>query len=398
MQDDSEEEPAPPPTTTVMLSGAEAYEWLKDEGNGYLDVDGSPTDKYRDFEALLPTEKDPDLQGIAVYRDENDNPIFTDGKGNPVEGLTIVIAVDRPLQASPVSAPEQKGEPTQILEPEEELEESEEPVEPIKTEPQISEDLQQNKGKEELLTQPEKQTPVQIGDETTVEKAKEEPPLEFPNAREDLEKMMDDIIDDKIKEHYYVINPSLPEKSWNQCVEFLGGYEGYTGGKCGEYAEWGQEWSREKIGQLFGEGAYTIDIICNQRYGGEFPFTGLTVNHGATKVISPTGERYVIDFWEGMDTEKPAVYKEKEWLTKWKKEFADKNEMNRMMQESGYERSEHAWREVEVIRSQEEKYLKNYITQFKKFGEQRAKEIYLENAADKNIAQTVIKSWEREPW
>ncbi len=412
-------------TSTIMLSGTEALEWMKDPKNGYMNDVGF-TQKFRDFENLLPSQKNPDLQGIAFYHDEN---------GHPIGDFTIIVASDPPPRQPEAESeqksstePEKKKDPITEYETEKEPENKKDPVTPPKTSPPETEKSQKEKRKEkeEVNVQPVKQEPAQPDDRRSDKTSEKESPVEFPNAKEDLEKIMEDIIKQKTKEGYYVTNPKILKKAWNGT---LGGVinwlSGYKGGSCGDFAsgaEWnektegGIKWSEGEIKALFGEGALVTDITCERPNNWIGPW-----NHSATKVILPNGERYVLDYWEGMQTKKSTVYPEDEWLSKWKNKMYDKSEITEKSAQSGHvpgslvaefwenvtEVESVIWETVtpviyddlEVLRSMEERTLKNNIENLgPKRGEDYVKKKFIDDANNKELAASIIKSWEKDPW
>ena len=100
------------------------------------------------------------------------------------------------------------------------------------------------------------------------------------------------------------------------------------------------------------------------------------INHAATKVVLPNGERYIMDFWDGMQDGKPRVYTEEEWLKKWKPQLGGNPEVSSM--------------------SYLESNLKNLVSIL---GDQEeAFEMFLESNDNTPQAQTLIKSYRRNPW
>jgi hypothetical protein len=190
----------------------------------------------------------------------------------------------------------------------------------------------------------------------------------------ELEKHMQEVIDQKSKEGYYVRNSNLLKKAWNNSIgrvvnECVGGYKG---GQCGEYGQWGMDWSKDAVREIFGEKAIITDISAsNNRFLG----------HRATKVILPDGRRIVLDYWEGMPEGKPKIYSEEEWIKKWDKKL---------------------WGDylgkAQVDRHPDELNLKQYITDW---GEEKGIEKFRTYQSNKNgleYADIFIRSWERSPW
>ena len=78
----------------------------------------------------------------------------------------------------------------------------------------------------------------------------------------------------------------------------------------------------EKLEKIFGKDIYVTEILAKERatssmkdeLGGYFP----EINHAATRVVLPNGQKYILDYWEGIQNEKPAVYTEEDWIKKQK--------------------------------------------------------------------------------
>lgn len=189
----------------------------------------------------------------------------------------------------------------------------------------------------------------------------------------ELEERMQSTINEKIREGYYVRNSNLFKKAWNNtlgwAVEKAGGWKG---GQCGEFGQWGADWSKKDVQEIFGENAIVTDIAASNN-----PFLG----HRATKVILPDGSRKVLDFWESLPGGKPKIYDEDKWIERWN----DKLWGN-------------ALGEVSINRHEDELNLKGLIDDW---GEEAGKEKFrLYNAKKKgrDYAETFIRSWEKKPW
>jgi hypothetical protein len=125
-----------------------------------------------------------------------------------------------------------------------------------------------------------------------------------PQLLEQLETRFQDVVDQKIKEGYFVMNTDWIGKGWNWTVGLLSNpLQGNQGGQCQEFAEWGQEWSQGSVQEIFGEHAI-VDTIYVQETSTRYPDGHLAAadalyeaNHTATRVILPTGESYVLDYW-----------------------------------------------------------------------------------------------------
>ncbi len=85
-------------------------------------------------------------------------------------------------------------------------------------------------------------------------------------------------------------------------------------GQCGEAAEWGSRTMAEPVRQIFGPDAVftTVTLQSNLNELG---------NHIANEVITPGGQRYVIDMWATMAEGKPKIYTEAEWLDEWRQHY-----------------------------------------------------------------------------
>jgi hypothetical protein len=98
--------------------------------------------------------------------------------------------------------------------------------------------------------------------------------------------------------------------------------------QCGECAYGGRNRSQIAIGNVFGEGTY-VDVIAIRPDSRD--------NHSATFFITPSGDRYVVDYWESYqrtyqdpinnpDKKTITVIKtEEEWVNFWKTKLDDPN-------------------------------------------------------------------------
>lgn len=181
-----------------------------------------------------------------------------------------------------------------------------------------------------------------------------------------LEANMAAVIKTQLAAGYYVKNPTIISKAWNNTLGGLINWmAGYKGGQCGEFGEWGMKWSEPFITKSFGKGAIITDIVC---------FRNSLIGHRATRVILPNGDRVVLDYWEGMATGKPAVYPEDQWIAKWKAKLGGSPEIHRTGDELG---------------------LKQMI---QTFGEEKGSRLFMSQAKDKEKAQAVLNSWRKNPW
>jgi hypothetical protein len=168
-----------------------------------------------------------------------------------------------------------------------------------------------------------------------------------------LQRRFKELVDEALKADLYVMNRNLVEKAWNRTVggtiNFL---RGKYGGQCGEFAEWGTDWTRVYAEEIFGEGVVVDPIRVEEGSSGraqslirdpiEWADSFYRANHAAVRVILPNGESYVLDFWQAIGDRQRGLYeeavdythdkffggsakqpevkivKEKEWLKTWK--------------------------------------------------------------------------------
>ncbi|MEJ2759879.1 MAG: hypothetical protein P8046_15485, partial [Anaerolineales bacterium] len=158
-------------------------------------------------------------------------------------------------------------------------------------------------------------------------------PTKFQQAIQDK---YQDILKDKVKENYYVRNPDFIHKVWNNFPIFSSVYDSLAdlkGGQCGEFANWGQQWITPWAEQTFGPGVI-VDQIWIGESSSRYP-EGLIgaadaliqANHTANRITLPNGDSYVVDFWDGMITQRDGspesiqniqVVKESDWIIKWR--------------------------------------------------------------------------------
>jgi hypothetical protein len=144
------------------------------------------------------------------------------------------------------------------------------------------------------------------------------------------------MVDQRIKEGCYVKNPDALKKAWNQTIGGLIKWAaGYTGGQCGEFAKWGREWSEQFVEKIFGKGAIVDTIWVGERSSRDIQTfedwvdARYEANHAATRVILPTGESYVLDYWEAIKNKQSdpnaevKLIPEGEWIEKWTKAIGE---------------------------------------------------------------------------
>ena len=131
-----------------------------------------------------------------------------------------------------------------------------------------------------------------------------------------LTNKLNEVIQQKQKQGYYIKNTSLVAKVWNQFPILSSTRDwvtGYQGGQCGEAHEWAREWAAGPLRETFGEGALIEPIVIQNSY------LPNAVNHISTRVILPSGRRVVACFWDGMGQGKITLMSEKEWEHLWTK-------------------------------------------------------------------------------
>lgn len=208
-----------------------------------------------------------------------------------------------------------------------------------------------------------------------------------------LERRFQEMVDRKIKEGYYVRNPNIFRKIWNQTVgRIVDWICEYKGGQCGEFANWGKQWSEAFVRKIFGPGAIVDTIYVEERSSSNIRGfwdrldSLYEANHAATRVILPTGERYVLDYWQAVSDRqadpksKIRIVPENKWIRKWKKKIGEPDAVARNLHYA-----------------QEE--LKKWIGKSKT--EEEAFELFRRDrhrgVPDCQI-QTIINSWRRSPW
>lgn len=188
---------------------------------------------------------------------------------------------------------------------------------------------------------------------------------------------------EQMRTRHWVMNPDLRD-SWlarlghgnpSLIVKLLNNYAlnplaqrltDWEGGQCGEFAGWGKDYSGNFIRTTFGRGAFVDEIILERN-----PL----INHAATKVILPNGERYVLDFWEGMQEGAPRVYTEQDWINKWKNQLGG----NPKIEHLGYLETR-LKNLVEILGDPEE-----------------AIEMFLDDS-NTPLTRTIAESYRRNPW
>jgi len=220
-----------------------------------------------------------------------------------------------------------------------------------------------------------------------------------------------------IDQDKYVMNRNFVRKSWNWSLGGLANkLQGYTGGQCQQFAEWGNKLVTPAVKRIFGPDAIVDNIVVREQsslnpqgLSGQLDAL-VEANHIATRVILPTGERYVLDFWQAVgdsqdDLVGDAVYQlrrgspkpaipprlipEDEWTRKW---------LQKIGQNDSYVDISH---NQQSLKSEVELALRKY--QHGGFGLDSEADA-LQLAFDKfcqshpDVADTLINSWRRQPW
>ncbi len=371
----------PPETTTRILSGAEALEWLQDPDRGLM-VDGVLTDRF--WNSWYNQLGGGNPYGLGAIAGEWD----PDDRNRRLEDITIVV-------------------------------EDMQPAEPVKVDDVVDTDSTGSGSDPDTDTSDDgndtDQPPVKLDEGTEPVKEDEggpkaPPPEEKPpeskppqgpkldengmpvgiKPRDYLTQLMNQIVQDRAGgengPRYWVTNrdisrlnlgPVMPGRPIIQFFTSLINYRvtrpvmeylaGWQGGTCGDFAEWGMHWVGDDLRRTFGNGVYVEQIVLQRNS---------MINHAATKVILPNGERYVMDFWDGIQDRKPHMYTEQEWLNKWKPQLGGNPQVT----------------SVSYMESQ----LKNLVSILG--NQEEAFEMFLDSNKNSPQAQTLIKSFRRNPW
>jgi hypothetical protein len=170
-----------------------------------------------------------------------------------------------------------------------------------------------------------------------------------PQKLEILRRRFQQIVSQKINEGYHVRNTDFVRKAWNQVPgRLLDALSGHQGGQCGDFAEWGRQWSEPMVRELFGKGAIIDYITVDEQttrvqHDFEDKIDSLfRSNHAATRVTLPNGESYILDYWSAVGDQQvswgtdvayqqifggPApresiqLIPEKEWIKTWREKI-----------------------------------------------------------------------------
>lgn len=127
------------------------------------------------------------------------------------------------------------------------------------------------------------------------------------NQMEILQEQVRAIIEQKSAEGYLPTHPSVGANLWGSTLNAViqAGIPGFTCGHCRNFSGWGIQWLWPVAAQIFGENISVTEISC---YRNEW------ISHQATRLILPDGQRFVVDFWEGLLTGEPRIYAESDWI------------------------------------------------------------------------------------
>ena len=417
---------------TKMLQGTEADKWMKD--HGYIKDEERPhlyqKNKLEEFKNSLPTHKSSGLQAWAGEPNKEGNMVGDD----------YVILVDDEYVEIPQhnddidenNDSKDTDNSTKTNDINDEKSSDETKLDDKKNTPSVngndgSNDTDtDNKKTSDTSTQ---KTTKKVNKSPSTTPKDESPPIDYSNVKEKLEKVMDKIIKDKTAEGYYVRNSHTLQDSFEaahkrnpdvfkwEVLYHMGwimesGWKGinnvgelpaylhedlawltwhpvdyffeWKGGQCGEYAEHGAEWSKNNIYDQYGRGTKIDKIIIKSNVSD-------SANHAATRITLPNGEKYILDYWEGMQNNRSAVYKEKEWIDTYKKDYNLKNKGTKVE----YEYSN------KVNNEQHNSHLLKQ--RIDRYGVNEGKKRFLDfikknNTIDLPNAQKIVAAWEKRPW
>ena len=220
-----------------------------------------------------------------------------------------------------------------------------------------------------------------------------------------------------IDEGHYVMNTNFVRKSWNWTIGGVANWvRGYQGGQCEEFADLGSKQAEVFAERLFGEGVIVDTLLVEERSSAAQPDLAskidslITANHVATRVILPTGERYILDYWKAVGdgqsdlvgdlayrirfgdprpTHRPRLIPEHEWAQKWRQNIGmddsylvTSNDQTTLKKDIEHYLDLHR-RGGYGVKSEEEA-LQKAFDQFRR--------------TNSNVADTLINSWRRKPW
>ena len=376
--------PPPSPGRTRILDGDKALRWL--ESRELLE-NGVLTDRFwNDWHSYLGGDKGNPYGLGAVAGDWS-----IDNRDRPVGDLVIVV--EEPSEVREVE-PEPEIDPIPTIPPRRDPERIP-PGDDKKGPPVVrvwddqgapsppeKSDMDPGEGEREETPPVEGEKEAQSGEGEGQGPERDEYGMPVGvNPVDVFQDVMDQVLDE-MKTRYWVMNPELRD-SWlarlgygdpSLVIKLLNNYvlnplagrlTDWKGGQCGEFAKWGSRLSRDLIGETF-PGAFLDEIVLQRN-----PL----MNHAATKVILPNGDRYVLDYWEGMQEGAPRVYTEQDWLNKWQDQLGGAPQIEHL----GYleSRLRHL---VAILGDTEE-----------------AIEMFLDDR-DSPVARTIVQSYRRNPW
>lgn len=238
--------------------------------------------------------------------------------------------------------------------------------------------------------------------------------------------------------------------------------QGWTGGNCDDFEKWGRnlytEYFDESSYNLVGGSnlgrVLTKPYPSDMRQGELIGSIGITnghgriintvnnvfqvlTNHTAVLVIRPNGERFVIDYWQSMIDGEPRIYTEKEWIDTWSERLgleAERTQYKDRIFDNTY-LTDRAGLHGDSGTNRLTDYIRNYLDgkplssqtrdgtpspfaatleeqqvfyergpmldleeNFEKYMNSAPVKKFLEEAADKETAKTIVLSFWREPW
>jgi hypothetical protein len=220
-----------------------------------------------------------------------------------------------------------------------------------------------------------------------------------PQLLQQLETRFQDMVDQRIKEGYVVTNADFIRKVWHMTLGqvpdwWLGYHEGY----CQEFAAWGMKWSGDQkspgfVQELFGEHVIVDTIFVREQSSGhpdgpvDWADSLVQANHTATRVILPTGESYVLDYWAAVGERQSdpsadvKLIPEQEWIEKWTQAIG-KNDC-----------------EVYNLHASQ-RYFREMVAQSDSFEEacERFRNLRPATRGDDARVEMIINNWIRTPW
>jgi hypothetical protein len=101
------------------------------------------------------------------------------------------------------------------------------------------------------------------------------------------------------------------------------------------------------------------------------------ITHRAVKIILPDGQRYVLDYWEGVSSGKASILPEATWINNWQGKVGFNNT-------------------ADIHRTYHEQALESLI---RSYGEEKGIEVFKSTyKQDPGKANVVVNSYKRNPW